>query len=161
MFGSQLVATVASMHGRFRLTEREIVTVVKGLWGLEMSLGSVAEMCQKASEALAEVYEEAERQVPQAGKLNLDETGWKLGKKKHWLWVAVSQLVVVFHLNEKRDSAAFRKIVGAEYGGVMKSRILCNGTGVKNSNRIMLRRLTLLVRSLHTNRVGIWRSNHQ
>ena len=31
MFGPQLVAAVASLHGRFRLTEREIVVVVESL----------------------------------------------------------------------------------------------------------------------------------
>jgi transposase len=122
MFGPQLVAAVASLHGRFRLTEREIVAVLESLWGIKLSLGSVAEMCQKASLALAEIYEEAQKQIPKEPKLNLDETGWKLGgKKKHWLWVAVSRLVVVFHLDEKRDSAAFRKIVGEEYEGVVSS----------------------------------------
>ncbi len=78
-------------------------------------------MCQKTSVALAEVYEEAQKQIPESKQLNLDETSWKKGKKKHWLWVAVSRLVVVFHLKEKRDSAAFRKIVGEEYGGVITS----------------------------------------
>jgi transposase len=122
MFGPQLVAAVASLHGRFRLTEREIVAVLEGLWGIKVSLGSVAQMCEKASMALAEVYEEAQKQLPKEPKLNLDETSWKLGgKKKHWLWVAVSRLVVVFHLEEKRDSEAFRGIVGAEYEGVITS----------------------------------------
>jgi len=54
MFGAQLVAAVASLHGRYRLTEREIVVALEGLWGLKLSLGSVAQMCQKSSEALAE-----------------------------------------------------------------------------------------------------------
>jgi len=33
MFGPQLVAAVASLHGRFRLNEREIVAVLESLWG--------------------------------------------------------------------------------------------------------------------------------
>jgi len=122
MFGPQMVAAVASLHGRFRLTEREIVAVLESLWGIKVSLGSVAQMCEKASLALAEIYEEVQKQIPKEPKLNLDETSWKLGgKKKHWLWVAVSRLVVLFKLDEKRDSAAFRKIVGEEYEGIVSS----------------------------------------
>ena len=84
MFGSQLVAAVVSLHGRFRLREREIVVVVEGLWGIKLSLGWVAQMCEKTSSALAEVYEEAQKHIPKEPKLNLHETSWKKGKKKHW-----------------------------------------------------------------------------
>lgn len=121
MFGLQLVATVATLHGRYRLTEREVQQVVSGLWGLELSLGSVAQMCQQTSEALAKPYQAILEQIASRSHLNVDETGWKLGKAKQWLWVAVSQGATVFHLDGRRDRAAFRKLVKESYGGVITS----------------------------------------
>ena len=38
-------------------------------------------MCQKVSLTLAEVYEEAQKHIPKAPKLNLDETSWKKGRR--------------------------------------------------------------------------------
>jgi transposase len=121
MFGAGLVAIVSILHGRYRLTEREIVQALEGLWGLDLSLGSVAEMCHQTSEALAQPYEEILEEVSNSKKLNVDETGWKLGKMRHWLWVAVSSMVTVFHLNKKRDKAAFRRLVRETYNGIITS----------------------------------------
>jgi transposase len=121
MFGAELVGIVASLHGRFRLTEREIVQAVEGLWGLELSLGSVAEMCQEVSEALAKPYQEILLEISSSDHLNVDETGWKLGKMRQWLWVAVSGLATVFLLNSKRDKAGFRKLVSEIYKGTITS----------------------------------------
>ena len=39
--------------------------------------------------------------------------------------------MVLFHLDEKRDSAAFRKIVGAEYEGVVTSDRFRSYSGLK------------------------------
>jgi transposase len=121
MFGAGLVAIVSILHGRYRLTEREIVQALEGLWGLDLSLGSVAEMCHQTSEALTQPYEEILEEVSSREQLNVDETSWKLGKMRHWLWVAVSSLATVFHLNKKRDRAAFRRLVKESYKGIITS----------------------------------------
>jgi transposase len=49
----------------------------------------------------------------------VDETGWKLGKMRQCLWVAVSGIATVFLLNSKRDKAAFRKLVSEAYRGTI------------------------------------------
>ena len=131
MFGAELVSIVSILHGRYRLTEREIVQMLDEIWGLELSLGSVAEMCHQTSEALAKPYEEILEEVSNSTHLNVDETGWKMGKVRQWLWVAVSSIATVFLLNSKRDKAAFRKLVKESYKGIISSDRLRSYNGLE------------------------------
>lgn len=117
-FGPQLSATVAVLHGRYRLTSREIVAVAQALWGLELSLGSVVQLCQHTSAALATPYEEAVTSLKQSEHSYTDETGWKKGKLRRWLWVAVGRLVTVFQVSQTRGSAGAKQLLGEAYGGV-------------------------------------------
>jgi hypothetical protein len=51
-FGPNLTSLVATLHGRYRLSMRKMVVLAEVLWQLPLALGSVAEMCEKASAAL-------------------------------------------------------------------------------------------------------------
>jgi len=82
-FGVELVAVVAVLHGRYRLSMGEIVAVLQALWGLKLSSAMVAKMCQQTSTALAPPYTEAHQTLKESGSANVDETSWKLGRAKH------------------------------------------------------------------------------
>jgi transposase len=62
-FGPQVVALVALLHGRYRLSTREIVLLLTDLWGIPLSLGSVPALYQTVSTALAPVYSEVQSAV--------------------------------------------------------------------------------------------------
>ena len=60
-----------------------------------MSLGSVSNLEHKTSQALESIHAEA-LQAAQSQDANVDETGWKQGAAKAWLWVAVTATLTVF-----------------------------------------------------------------
>jgi transposase len=120
-FGAHLTSLVATLHGRYRLSMREIVILAQVLWQLPLSLGSVAAMCGEASSALAEGYCEATSKIAESENCHIDETGWKTAGKRRWLWVAFSRAVVVFHLSLSRGSAVIQKLVGSAYRGIIHS----------------------------------------
>ena len=53
---------------------------------------------------------------------NVDETGWKQGAKKAWLWAAVTKLVTVFLIRRHRDRGAFNDLVGPSPGVLTTDR---------------------------------------
>ena len=86
-----------------------------------MSLGTVANLEQEVSAALAPAYEEAKQAVREAEVKHADETGWKENGKKRWLWVAATTSVVFFLIHTLRNTVALRKLLGDVWLGILCS----------------------------------------
>lgn len=120
-FGPNLTVSIASLHGRYRLSIREVQAVAAALWQVELSSGAIAQLCYKTSLALAPVYEQLKAQVHSSPVLNVDETGWYDGGQRFWLWVAVSRVAVVFEVTKQRSRASLHALIGQDYRGVVGS----------------------------------------
>lgn len=114
-FGPRLTATTAYLSGIGRLGKRGIRMLFAEVFDIPMALGSVSKLEARVSRALAPIHEEALRDI--RGKdANFDETGWKQGAEKAWLWVAVTTLVTVFLIRLKRNRASFNDLAGPKPG---------------------------------------------
>jgi hypothetical protein len=119
-FGPQVVALVALLHGRFRISTREIVLLLDALWHLPISGGSVPALYQTASTALAPVYAEVQQVVQEQAVANVDETPWREQRQTRYLWVAVTVLATLFQV-ARRSRAALEGLLGAPFGGIVGS----------------------------------------
>ncbi len=119
-FGPQLVALVALLHGRYRVSTRELVLLVDDLWGIPLSLGSVPALYQTVSTALAPVYREVQTTVQAQAVANADEPPWKEHHQQRYLWVAVT-LVATLFLIGRRSRDAFTSLLGVGFGGIVGS----------------------------------------
>jgi transposase len=120
-FGPKLTAAVAYLSGVGRLSKRTIRTLLDDLCGLPVSLGAVSKLEATVSRALAPIHAAA-RQSAQGRDANVDETGWKQGKAKAWLWVAVTSLLTVFLIRPHRNRAAFHALAGPTPGVLTTDR---------------------------------------
>jgi len=119
-FGPQLVALVALLHGRYRVSTREVALLLNDLWHIPISLGSIPALYQTASSALAPVYAEVQTVVQAQAVANIDETGWKERHQQRYLWVAVTLLGTLFMIG-RRSRPALESLVGAAFGGIVGS----------------------------------------
>jgi transposase len=120
-FGPQTAATVAMLHGRYRLSDREIPQLLHDLYGLHMSVGSVVGLQQTVSSAIASIYTVIQTVVQQQAHINMDETGWKEAGQRRWLWVAVSEIATLFPVAASRGGKVITTMLGAEFAGVVTS----------------------------------------
>jgi transposase len=120
-FGARTAATIAMLHGRYRLSDREIAKLLLDLYGLPLSLGSVVDLEQTVSTALAPVYQTIQTAVQQQEVVNIDETGWKEAGQRRWLWVVVSSLATLFHVASSRGGKVIEVLLGSEFEGVVGS----------------------------------------
>jgi transposase len=116
-----VVALIALLHGRYRISNRELVVLLQMVWALPISLGSVANLQQVASEALAPAHAEVQEAVTAAEHAYIDETSWREGSKKPWLWVAVTSLAVFFRVQYGRGRSQLALLVGAAFVGLVTS----------------------------------------
>jgi transposase len=120
-FSPAVVALIVLMHGRFRLSHREVVLYLRMVCRLPISVGSVVNLQQVGSLALAPALEEVKTAIEQAEHLNVDETSWREGKLKPWLWVAVSSCATLFLLQYGRGKKQLRQLVGEAFVGLVTS----------------------------------------
>ncbi len=120
-FGPRLVAVLARLTGRYRLSRREVRQLLQDLWAVRVSLGAVVRQEQAQSAALAPVVEEARSAVQQAAVVNMDETGWRQEQARAWLWTAVTAELTVFLIDRRRGGAVVEALLGADFAGVVGS----------------------------------------
>jgi len=120
-FGPRLQGVAALLVGRYRLSRREAVACLAELGEVALSLGALAHLEQATSAALAPVVDEVATAVRQAAVANLDETGWWQGRRRAWLWTAVTEALTLFRLDPRRSRAVVQALLGPDWTGIVGS----------------------------------------
>src|SRR5438874_6752895 len=120
-FGPRLQAVVALLSGRYRVSRREVVQLLADLWGAEVSLGTVTALEQATGAALGPVFAEAQAAARHERVANLDETGWREGRQRAWLWTMVTATLTVFVIAPRRVGDVARALLGTGWRGVVGS----------------------------------------
>ena len=120
-FGAGVVALVGLLHGRYRLSVREIVALLMDVFHLPLSAGAVIGLCQLLSQALVSPYRASQELAAGAPSSNVDESGWKQGGKRRWLWVLVTAASTVFLVASQRSAKALQALLGEAFQGIVTS----------------------------------------
>ncbi len=112
MMGPALQAMIAYLTGKLRLSKRAAQEALEDLFDVKVSTGSIAAAEQTVSQALAAPVEAARRFVQAQPVVNADETGWRQGRKRAWLWAAATPWVSVFLIHLSRGADAARALLG-------------------------------------------------
>jgi transposase len=111
-FGPRLRAILSVLAGGYRLGKRPIRRLVFDLLGLTISTGMIARLERQGAAELAAPVEELRQYVRDAGSAHIDETSWRQGREKAWLWGAVTSLVTVFTIATSRGAEVARGMLG-------------------------------------------------
>jgi transposase len=118
-FGPRLQATVALLTGAYRLSKRQVRAILADLLGLSVSTGMVCKAERAAAEALAAPVEAVAEHVRAAAAAGVDETGWREGGRRAWLWAAVTEGATAFRIARSRGADALYEMVGEPVGPVV------------------------------------------
>ncbi|MNX76359.1 Transposase IS66 family protein [compost metagenome] len=118
-FGHRIVALVAMLSGRYRITRREMAALLEDGFGVKLSVGTVQALCEQAARALKAPYEEVAAQVITEPTVHADETGWWHRGRRHWLWTVGTKRGVVFRLDKGRGHEARTKLLPDYYEGIV------------------------------------------
>jgi len=121
-FGPRLAAVVSMLTGCYRMADRVAEEAARDLFGVSISLGSVVACQQTTSRAVAAPVEDARAYAQQQPVAFTDETGWRERRKKAWLWVMATSLVIVFLIHRRRSRQAARDVLGKFLGTLVSDR---------------------------------------
>ena len=110
-YGPRAEAACAPLAGGHRLGKRAVAQVMGDLFGLPISPAAVCDLQARTADALAPAHAAAVAYT-RTQPANVDETGWKQGRSRAWLWAAVTTAVTAFVVRLTRGRAAFDDLVG-------------------------------------------------
>ena len=118
-YGPRVHATVALCTGAYRLSKRMTSQVMDALVGVPMSVGTISQSEQATTQVLDPPVEDARACVEAQAVAYLDETSWRQGDKRAWVWVAVTSLVTVFVVRLSRGGQVARELLGERFAGIL------------------------------------------
>lgn len=119
--GPRLSATFSFLSGVLHSSKRGIEEFAETVLRVPIALGTISNLEQEMSAALAPAHAEAQQAVQQAPAKNVDETGWKLAGAKCWLWGAATALVACFVIAPTRGAAGLAALLGQKIKGIVSS----------------------------------------
>jgi transposase len=121
VIGERLGATMSYLAASPHVSKRGVEEVVETVFGIPLSLGTVANLEQEMSAALAAAHAQAQEAVQQAPVKNVDETGWKQAGQKRWLWAAATTQVACFVIFAGRNASGLAALLGQKIRGIVCS----------------------------------------
>jgi len=119
--GPRLTAIFSYLTGAHGISKRGVEEIAETIFQVPIALGTVANLEQEVSAALAPAHQEALEAVRKADVKFADETSWKLWGKLCWLWAAATANVAVFVIHAKRSALGLAALLGEEIDGILHS----------------------------------------
>src|SRR5512147_2810457 len=130
-FGPRLRAILSVLAGAYRLGKRPIRRLADDLLGLSISTGMICRLERQGAAELEAPVEGLREHVRNADSAHIDETSWRQGRDKAWLWVVVTRLVTVFAIASGRGADVAKNLLGAGRRKVVISDRLKSYTWIK------------------------------
>jgi len=116
-FGPRVQAITALCTGASQLSKRTTQRALEDMLGVQMGLGTLATLEHATVQAVAEPVAEARAYVQQQPATYLDETGWREGQQRAWLWTAVTEWVTVCVVRASRGGKVAQERLGERFWG--------------------------------------------
>lgn len=109
-FGPRLMALIATLTGVFHLAKRDAMQLIRDLYGVAVSEGSIINLEERVATALDKPYERIHRHVMRSIiPKHFDETSWRNQGKNHWAWVGSTSNATCFRIDANRSKEAFQR----------------------------------------------------
>jgi transposase len=121
-FGPRLHAAVATLAVRNRVSRRDTVELCSELFGARISAGSVDAILSRTADALELPHQQLVGALRRSGRLNMDETGWRLKGQRRTLWGAFTEKLAVYRIAADRHEDRARELLDSHSGIVTSDR---------------------------------------
>jgi len=118
-FGTHVQAIVTLCTGAYHLPKRTPQDVREDLFGMVMRLGTITPLEQATVQAMATPVAEARTYVRTQPVAYWDETGWRAGHTRAWLWGAVTAWGTVFVVRLSRGARGGQELLGERFCGML------------------------------------------
>ena len=117
--GPGVVALIVELHTEMGVPLAKVAHLLRTTFGLQVTPGGLAHVLHRAARAAAPAYAALCEQVRNAPVVTPDETGWRVGGVRHWLWAFVTPDTTVYAICPGRGFDDAATVLGTDYVGVL------------------------------------------
>lgn len=115
-FGPKVQAVITTLTGVFHMARREAMQLLRDLFKINVSVGSVINIEATATRALTAVHARIQQAVMRSHfPKHFDETSWRDSGQRHYVWLASTEQAAFFKIDPSRSAEAFKLVIG-EHG---------------------------------------------
>src|ERR687898_803402 len=117
--GPRAVALAAWCNKQLGLPAGKVARLL-GQFGLDLTPGGVTQAVARAARRASPTYQALLKGVRASPVVAPDETGWRVGGRRAWLWAFAGQGVVVYRVAPGRGYDDAAAVLGYDYAGVLE-----------------------------------------
>ncbi|MFQ5561277.1 MAG: IS66 family transposase [Nitrospinota bacterium] len=119
---TKTVAVYLKYHTK--VSDRDIQKIFQNLFGLTVDPSSIPGFRNQLRKKFAPLYKALLEKIKKSPFLHVDETGWRLEGKNHWLWSFSGKGVSLSRIQEGRGQKDLENVLGKRYKGILISDFL-------------------------------------
>ena len=117
--GPGVVGLVVEMHTEMGVPLAKVANLLRNTFNLNVTPGGLARLLHRAARDATPAYQELCEQVRNAPVVTPDETGWRVGGGRHWLWAYATADTTVYAICPGRGFDDAATVLGTDYAGVL------------------------------------------
>lgn len=117
--GPRVLALGTQLNKAYGLSWGKVAHLVDGTFGLKATRATYCRASLRIAKKLEPTYEALIQTTRKSPIVTPDETGWRAGGHRRWLWTFVGVTTTVYAIAASRGSDVVRAILGADYAGTV------------------------------------------
>ena len=117
--GPKTIAMTAHLNKACGLSYERIAEVLEQIFGLRVNRSTLARSLLRLGRKAAPTYTNLIERIRGSPVVSPDETGWRIGGDKAWLWTAATPDTTVYQIEQGRGYAEAVKLLGEDFDGVL------------------------------------------
>ncbi|WP_445083563.1 IS66 family transposase [Candidatus Cardinium sp. cByotN1] len=102
-FGLKVKSVIAALTDFYKNSKREVAHILKDIFNLDISLGSISNSEARVASKCKAAYQEVETTIKQSKILHINETGHFNSSKLGWSWIFTSSIASLLKLTTSRS----------------------------------------------------------
>ena len=117
--GARSLGFAAELKHGMGIPYRKVERVLSSGFHLDVSPGGLARSGQRLARQGKPSYERLIQVLRESAVVNADETSWKIGGQRAWLWVFTNLEATVYTIDPTRAHEVVERVLGKEFDGVL------------------------------------------
>ena len=101
--GNRALTLTSWLHYGLGQTTSQIAQLLDSLFHFPVTPGGLVQQWQRLAEILEPWYDQIADEARESAVLNVDETGWRVNGKTHWLWCFTNPRLTWYHVDPSRS----------------------------------------------------------
>lgn len=122
--GPQAKSIADFLRYRVKVTQRDIGKILKGLFGLSVSMGAIQGFQTQTRLRAEPLHAQLQKKIKQEPVIHADETTAPINGTLGWTWLFASPRIALYHIHPSRGGKVVQAVLGKTYNGTLVSDFL-------------------------------------